>query len=104
MNAAGALGDSDIETIVDEDARRSAAAVCAFRGALHGFACKRGVFSSGQIFFADLDPVDRGRGFHNAKQWLIRARNGWVTHCAPIRDVAKDRAIERTIAEGHAQE
>ena len=58
MNSACSSREREVEPIIDENVRHrgSAALLCAAKS--QGFAGQPGDFSGGQIFLANLDPID----------------------------------------------
>jgi hypothetical protein len=60
MHAARSLRECDIQSIIDDDARRLFAAMRSFHGALQRFSRERGAVFSREIFLTNLDAIDSG--------------------------------------------
>jgi len=111
MNAAGLFGKSDVETVIDENARRAVHVARLPRNAAQCFARERRTISPGQIFLTKLNPIDASGGhqFDPLQKQLKRIVLGCGLQTAAVGDVTEDRlsvptrpGIERrTISEGH---
>src|SRR5258705_149301 len=86
-------GEGHVHAIVDDDARLGRA--CADR--LESGAREFEIFSPGQIFFAELNPVHAGcgDGFDRAKKQRNRIGRSGEREAAPVRNVAENRFRQR---------
>ena len=76
MDAAGTLRKRDVESIVDENARRTLIACRRSCGTLQGCARQCGAILARKIFFANLYPVDAHgcRFFNHVQEGLARVQ------------------------------
>src|ERR1700675_3662800 len=63
MDAAGSFGEGHVETVIDENARRTVRGACFVRNAEQCFACERGGSFPKQILLAKLNPIYASSGY-----------------------------------------
>jgi len=105
MDAARSLRERNIESIVHEDACCRSLAGGRFRGALQSFVRERTAVSAGEIFLANLDPIDASfrSGLDFAKESLQLFRRINFGEATPFGHVAKQRPTRGVIWAGHVQ-